>query len=227
MYKLVPKSLTLEARKKAQQHIEAYLRNEPRPRLHLGVGPIILPGWINSDVSPLHRDIITIDATEPLPFPENSLEAVFCEHLIEHLPFTAGQTMIAEVFRVLRPGSIFRLSTPDLQRLRELLVNDRDEVPEKYVRVINSTFGEDLCGRDPAFTLNSSFCDYGHIFLYTREVLQRAFETEGFNSLSWTMPFVSEHELLTGLEDHGRLLGDERLNSFECMVLEGSKPSKG
>lgn len=71
MDKLVPKGLTPEARKKAQQHIEAYLQNEPRPRLHLGADPIILPGWINSDISPLHSDIITIDATEPLPFPEN------------------------------------------------------------------------------------------------------------------------------------------------------------
>lgn len=219
MDKLVPKGLTPEARKKAQQHIEAYLQNEPRPRLHLGADPIILPGWINSDISPLHSDIITIDATEPLPFPENSLEAVFCEHLIEHLSFTAGQTMIAEVFRVLRPGGIFQLSTPDLQRLCEFLVNDRDEVREKYVQVINSTFGEHPYSRDPTFTLNSPFCDHDHRFLYAHAVLQRAFETAGFNSLSRTMPLVSEHELLTGLEHHGRLLGDERLNSFECMVL--------
>lgn len=45
-----------------------------------------------------------------------------------------------------------------------------------YVRVINSVFGADPHSNDPAFTLNSSFYNHGHQFLYTRGVLQRVFE---------------------------------------------------
>lgn len=225
MNQIERRGLAPKTHEDAYRRIESYLQSEPRPRLHLGAGPVVLPGWLNSDISPLHPNIVPIDAAEPLPLPDKSVDAVFCEHLIEHLPYAAGQSMVAEVFRILRPGGVLRVSTPDLQRLCELIVNDRDDVRNMYIRVINSAFGEDPHSNDPTFTLNSSFYNHGHQFLYTRGVLKRVFEMAGFESLSWTIPLVSEHELLGGLEHHGRLLGDERLNSFECMVLEGSKPS--
>ena len=226
MDKTAPRDLSPNTRQEAHRRIESYLKSEPCPRLHLGAGPVVLPGWLNSDLTPLHPDIVTIDATESLPIPDDTMKAVFCEHLIEHLPYAAGKSLAAEVFRILRPGGIFRVSTPNLHRLCELMVSERDEVRDKYIRVINSAFGADPNSHDPTFTLNSSFYDHGHQFLYTPRILRGIFEETGFESMSWSKPLVSEHMLLRGLEHHGRLLGDERLNSFECMVLEGTKPTK-
>lgn len=39
------------------------------------------------------------------------------------------------------------------------------------------------------------------------------------------IPLINKHKLLGGLEHHGRLPGDERLNSSERMVLGGSESS--
>ncbi|MBV7295649.1 methyltransferase domain-containing protein [Corynebacterium sp. TAE3-ERU12] len=225
MEQRAPETPVMENYEDEHRQIEAYLQNEPCPRLHLGTGRVALPGWLNSDSSPLHPDYLPIDAAEPLPLPNDSINAVFCEHLIEHLSFTAGTAMVAEVFRILKPGGVIRVSTPDLQRLRGLIAKERNSVQNQYVRVVNSPFGENPYSNDPTFTLNSSFYNHGHRSLYTRGVLRQVFEKAGFESLSWTTPLVSKHQMLTGLEHHGRLLGDERLNSIEHMVLEGSKPS--
>jgi SAM-dependent methyltransferase len=55
------------------------------------------------------------DSCRPLPFPEDTFDSVYALHIIEHLTPEEGREFVAEVFRVLRPGGIFRVSTPDLE----------------------------------------------------------------------------------------------------------------
>ncbi len=54
-------------------------------------------------------------SSEPLPFDSNSLEAVFCSHVIEHLPNNNVQFIFEEVYRVLAPGGYFRVTCPDVK----------------------------------------------------------------------------------------------------------------
>lgn len=53
-----------------------------------------------------------IDAGK-LPFPDNSFDAVTCIELVEHLEYDDGLQLAAEIRRVLRPGGILVLTTPD------------------------------------------------------------------------------------------------------------------
>ena len=54
-------------------------------------------------------------SSKPLPFESNSLEAVFCSHVIEHLPNENVQYLFNEVFRILAPGGYFRVTCPDIK----------------------------------------------------------------------------------------------------------------
>lgn len=56
-----------------------------------------------------------VDLTRPLPFESASADAVIMTEVIEHLPEHA--TVIREAARVLRPGGILILSTPNIHRL--------------------------------------------------------------------------------------------------------------
>jgi SAM-dependent methyltransferase len=47
----------------------------------------------------------------------SSVDGIFCAHLVEHLPYDRVVELIAESFRVLRPGGRLVLATPDVRTL--------------------------------------------------------------------------------------------------------------
>jgi SAM-dependent methyltransferase len=77
-----------------------------------------LKEWTNLKFSVLPRPedgtFRHYDIRRPLPFPEDTFDSVYALHIIEHLTPEEGREFVPEVFRVLRPGGIFRVSTPDL-----------------------------------------------------------------------------------------------------------------
>lgn len=148
---------------------------------------------------------------------------VYSEHLIEHLEFTSGVQLLQEVYRVLKPQGFIRFSTPDLLRLTKLLDVQNEDTHLKYIHTINHLFSEADDLSDPTFPLNSVFYSHDHKFLYTQKLLERIYADVGFSDIKRFDPLVSDVKHLCGLEKHGMLLGDERLNTFECMVIQARK----
>ena len=54
-------------------------------RLHLGCGPNVFEGWANLDIGG-GRGVTSFDLTSRLPFADASIERIYTEHFIEHLP---------------------------------------------------------------------------------------------------------------------------------------------
>ena len=100
--------------------VRDYLRQHGPKKLHLGCGQNAIPGWLNTDYYPRRQDILHLDATKPFPLPAESFDYVFSEHMIEHITYHDGLTMLKESRRVLKPGGRIRISTPDLKFLIEL-----------------------------------------------------------------------------------------------------------
>jgi predicted SAM-dependent methyltransferase len=94
--------------------------------LHLGCGGIRKEGWLNVDLVGDPVDLAW-DLAKPLPFADGSVDAVFHEHLLEHLPLAAGLSFTQECFRVLRPGGIIRVGVPDAGRLLRSYVDPNDD----------------------------------------------------------------------------------------------------
>jgi len=90
-----------------------YLASTSAPKLHLGCGPRVEPGWLNADKFHTHADIY-LNAYRPLPFADDTFAIVFAEHMIEHLRIDKVPSFLREVHRVLKPGGLFRVSCPDL-----------------------------------------------------------------------------------------------------------------
>lgn len=89
-------------------------------RLNVGCGRRFHEDWINVDLEPADASVIACDITRGLPFDDNSLDAVYHSHVLEHLSPTAGQQLIAECYRVLRPGGVLRIVVPDLEQIAKL-----------------------------------------------------------------------------------------------------------
>lgn len=81
--------------------------------LSIGGGPgRCHPALVNVNVGPFPNVEVVADAHQ-LPYADNSVDAIFCEAVIEHLsrPVKAVQ----EMFRVLKPGGMVFAATPFLQ----------------------------------------------------------------------------------------------------------------
>jgi SAM-dependent methyltransferase len=84
-----------------------------RARVNIGCGSRPTPGWFNLDIS---RDpaVIFWDCRRGLPFRDGSVEAIYAEHLLEHLdPETEAKLFLGECRRCLLPHGVLRLVVPD------------------------------------------------------------------------------------------------------------------
>lgn len=62
----------------------------------------------------LPRGTIRADIRRGLAYPDASVEFVYASHLIEHMSRWQGLRLLQECKRVLTPGGVIRLATPDL-----------------------------------------------------------------------------------------------------------------
>jgi glycosyltransferase involved in cell wall biosynthesis/predicted SAM-dependent methyltransferase len=85
-------------------------------KINLGAGASRLPGWINTDINPLRRPDVWMDARRPWPFKSASLGGIATSHLLEHLFDEELAFLLKEAQRTLRPGGFLRVSVPDLDK---------------------------------------------------------------------------------------------------------------
>jgi SAM-dependent methyltransferase len=64
---------------------------------------------------PKEKDLHYCDIHKPLFFPDQSFDAVYLFHILEHLTPEEANTLLREIYRVLKFSGIVRISTPDLE----------------------------------------------------------------------------------------------------------------
>ena len=60
------------------------------------------------------KGIIFADILKGLPYPDGSASHVYHAHLIEHLSHDQGRILVQECARLLAPGEVMRIATPNL-----------------------------------------------------------------------------------------------------------------
>ena len=206
--------------------------HEGAAKLHLGAGSNGLEGWLNTDIMRTPAADVYLDITRPFPAPDASFDYVFAEHVIEHVPYEAGTGMLKESWRVLKPGGVVRVATPDLQRMVGLYASAGNwddagydpQLAADYCTWIHREVTPELPGPDPIFVLNNAMRNWGHQFLYDAKALSALLEQCGFTAVVTTVYGESSVPALRNLERHWRGTSGERLVRFETLVVEGTKP---
>ena len=62
----------------------------------------------------LPDNIVVHDLRKGIPFKNNSVDAVYHSHLLEHIDRTNVKNFLREVFRVLKPNGVHRIVVPNL-----------------------------------------------------------------------------------------------------------------
>ena len=135
-------------------------RISPEERLlNLGSGSHRISGAFNVDIDP--RADAYVNVTRRLPFPNRAFRNIFCEEVLEHVNGDQGLQMLKECWRILQPGGVCRITTPDLDYFaRQALDMDR-----------------------LGLEMNLIFYGHGHRHIYTEPSLHDAMQKAGFGEI--------------------------------------------
>jgi predicted SAM-dependent methyltransferase len=191
-------------------------------KLQLGAAGNLLPGWINTDYERGTAPTYFMDAAATFPIGDGLVDYVFSEHMIEHISYPAGNRMLAECFRVMKPGGAIRLATPDLFRIVSLYFPNGPEY-EAYEEWAIKFNGLPVNPTPECHIINHFVRAWGHTFIYDEPTLRASIVRAGFVDVSRFPMGHSDDTQLRGLEHHGKVIG-EQPNDFETMVLQARKP---
>lgn len=219
------------AARRARRMIDAYLAVATEPKLQLGCGSNVLTGWLNTDRFAQPAGVAHLDVTRPFPLPDATFRFVLLEHMIEHVTLVQARAMLAECRRILAPGGVIRVSTPDLDRYLSLYSASTQPPHKSVIRELMQNWivpGFHAARTypppagaidDPVYVLNDVFFNYEHRFIYNRLALERTLRDAGFD-------FITSHE--SGLSPHVQLCGIETHRSptmqYLTLVLEAVAP---
>jgi len=138
-------------------------------QFHLGSGGTPKSGWVNVDLVGDPVDLAW-NCERRLPFSDATVDALFHEHLLEHLPLKGGLDLSIECYRLLKPGGILRVGVPDVARLLRSWLDQSDEFVQS-VRPGRPT---------PFLAVQEVFYCCGHRTLYDFETLALLCRAAGF-----------------------------------------------
>lgn len=228
------------------------------PKLHLGCGPITPSGWINVDgswnawlskrgwLAGLLRGLKVVpqqdsdrqwnsnikihDVRRPLPFPDNSIAAIYASHLLEHLYLDEAVRLLRECYRVLSHGGFLRVVVPDVRAIvtdylaaatSSVESTEADNPPVAPADMLNRRLGlrsPSAPTGNPVYQLYSSLKDFhSHKWMYDAVSLQDRFMAAGFVDVV-QMAFRQSH--ISGIDE---VEMPERVLNGEGVCIEGKK----
>jgi predicted SAM-dependent methyltransferase len=190
-------------------------------KLQLGCGANILSDWINTDSTPSSPHVDYLDIQRPLPFTAAVLDAVFCEHTIEHVAKADGIRLVSEIFRVLKPGGLVRLVTPSLDALCGMAIAPQSDVAQKYLAFFRRYINDANATISDA--INLGFYGHGHRHIYLVAELSGILSKAGFVNILAMTAEVYGNPLFNGVDGHGKVIGRD-INAIEAMAIEAAKP---
>lgn len=200
--------------------VNRYFAEAREPKLHIGCGSHLLDGWLNSDKAPHSTNVMYLDATRPLPFPDATFAYVYGEHVIGDLSFQQADVMLRECFRTLAPGGKIRIATPDLAFLIGLYEERRSsDMQRRYMEWFSAQTKSPRSGG--GFLVNYYAKAWGLEFVYDEPILRDAMQTAGFSRIGRRGLNESDDAALRNLENEERL--PDGFLRMESLILEGTK----
>jgi len=210
------------SRLRRRKMIQQYLATHDVRKLQIGAqGP--LEGWLNTDIAPGDWRTVYLDATKQFPIPSNAFDAVFAEHMFEHIPYKDGEHMLRECLRILKPGGRIRIVTPRLGFLFDMLKEPASPAQLGYIRFTRDHFIPHATSDNASFVINNMFYNYGHRFIYDERTLAGSLAAAGFTDLVQGKTCESNDSNFQDVDRHWTLVGRD-INDLESMVFEAAKP---
>jgi len=165
-------------------HGEGWINYDSSPTLRIQNLPLVGPALARrSGIDALFpREIVYGDVVKGLPLADGSVAGLYASHVLEHLALDDMRRALAESFRVLAPGGVFRLIVPDLRgRARAYLESDDSGAAHQFMRgtyLGHEKRSTSLLGRLRAMIGNSM-----HLWMYDFPAMAAELERAGFATI--------------------------------------------
>jgi SAM-dependent methyltransferase len=150
-------------------------------KVQLGPGQrSYLDGWINVDANMFTAKCdVWSDISRHLPFRDESVDAIYSHHVIEHLPDLPAH--FREMHRVMKPGGVIRVGGPNGDSaMREYLAGNAAWF---------SDFPDNRASIGGRFE-NFIFCRQEHLTILTPSYLQEIASNAGFGNVRVVKPIL-------------------------------------
>lgn len=176
--------------------------NQRVVKVNLGSGKSIVSGWINYDVSinivllknaSIRRilfrlgfiskeqlsgwpnGVVRTDVRKGIPLPDDSVDYIYCSHMLEHLSKYDGKVVVRECHRVLKQEGCLRVIVPDLKKLAVKYVNNEMSA-ERFIEMLELVDERSLFKK-------ILFSGRKHHWMYDYESLSHLLYDCGFSSV--------------------------------------------
>lgn len=141
-------------------------------KINLGSGHWKLDGWVNVDIDPESEPDVLADLSGPLPFEDGSAGFMHTEDFLDQLDLQGARSFLQECHRILAPGGVIRILTPDVEQLTRMYL----EQPDELIALWRENVPLDLELESAAEVLNLGMRFAGHTFLYDAATLAQLLE---------------------------------------------------
>lgn len=198
--------------------IEKYMASHSVKKLQIGAGTNNRADWLNTDIAPTSGQAY-LDASVPFPLPDASIQYIFSEHVVEHIPLDKGAVMFKECYRVLAPGGRIRVATPNLAKLVALFNEHPSAEATAYLRDKEASHGWPRSQDPAAFILNMEMRMWGHQFVYSPTMLRSALTQAGFQEVTEYKAGQGGDPILYEMEVRPHTAYRD-MNEYETMAFE-------
>lgn len=203
---------------------------ESKLYVQYGCGLSAPEGWVNFDASPTLRlqktpvlgmlvkrrlkavfpDLVRYgDITKGLPgIRDNSCDAVYCSHVLEHLSLEDFHKALDNTYRMLKPGGIFRLVMPDLEKCVEFytqaLAKGERDASVRFME--NTILGTEQRPRGLKAIAETVFGNARHLWMWDHQGVIEELEKTGFSSVRKCGYHDSQEEMFQLVEAENRFV---------------------
>jgi SAM-dependent methyltransferase len=144
------------------------------------------PDWreVRLDINPAVLPDIVASITDMRAVEDESFEALYSSHNLEHLHPHDVPLALSEFYRVLRPEGFLLLTLPDLRQAAEDIARGREEEPVLLTNRGPITPLDILYGFRPFLAAGN--LHMAHNFAFTSATLEKALREAGFADISVT-----------------------------------------
>lgn len=154
------------------------------------------------------------DVLKGLPHETESVDFVYCSHVLEHLALEELRKSLIETHRVLKKGGVFRLVLPDLEQLIKNYIEDGSDIAAPTF-MVKTHLGTKSRPRSLKSQVIEMLGNSKHLWMWDEKSLSRELNIAGFKNIRRAQFGDGPDACFSKVELEGRW--------YECLGLQAEK----